>query len=109
MMVVSRVPSQVYIRSQECPAPDSSAKVVLGGHLVLDGDRDAVALLHQLLDHAVDQLHLGKFAMVEDQTVGALGEEGHHAQGSRGNAGSGGGGRAMRRLLRERWPVRLFR
>ena len=29
MMVVSRVPSQVYIRSQECPDPDSSAKLFL--------------------------------------------------------------------------------
>ena len=59
-MVVRRVPSQVYIRSQECP-PAVGVEVVHGGHLVLDGDRDAVAVLHQLLDHAVDQLYLGEF------------------------------------------------
>lgn len=45
-------------------------EVVHRGHLVLDGDRDAMAVLHQLLDHAVDQLYLGELALIEEQAGG---------------------------------------
>ena len=65
-------------------------EVVHRGHLVLDGDRDAMAVLHQLLDHAVDQLYLGELALIEEQAGGALGQEGVHAQGQGRRAGEDG-------------------
>ena len=49
-----------------------------------------MAVLHQLLDHAVDQLYLGELALIEEQAGGALGQEGVHAQGQGRRTGEDG-------------------
>ena len=59
-------------------------KVVHRGHLILNGDGEVVAVLHQLLDHAVDQLYFGILPLIEKQALSALGQEGVDAQDHRG-------------------------
>ncbi len=58
-------------------------EVVHRGHLVLYGDGEVVAVLHQLLDHAVDQLNFGELPLIEKQALSALGQEGVDAQDHR--------------------------
>ena len=95
--------------------PCHSIEVVDGRHLVLNGDSEVVAVLHQLLDHAIDQLDLGELPLVEDQTVLLLGKEGPHGKSHTGHrshrshgpgeqlAGRGGGavGAAVHAMLHQ--------
>lgn len=84
-------------------------EVVHRGHLVLDGDRDAMAVLHQLLDHAVDQLYLGELALIEEQAGGALGQEGVHAQARAAAQERTAAPRAGHPAAPGRWLSRLLR
>ena len=54
---------------------DERLEVVLRGHLVLDGHFQAIAVLHELLDHAVDELDFREFSLIEDNAVFILGNE----------------------------------